>query len=39
MCIQDTRADALIVQAVPDALNVSIQIFKYNSGFSAITTD
>ena len=38
MCIQDTWADALIVQAVPDALIVSIQIVKCNSGFSPITT-
>ena len=38
MCIQSTWADALIVQAVADALNVSIQIVKYNSGLSPITT-
>ena len=35
MCIQEgTWADALVVQAVTDALNVSIQIFESNPGFS-----
>ena len=34
MCIQSTWADALIVQAVADALNVSIQMVKFNLGFS-----
>ena len=38
MCIQGTWADALIVQAVADALNVSIQIVESNPGFSPITT-
>ena len=36
MCIQGTWADAL--QAVADALNVSIQIVESNPGFSPITT-
>ena len=36
MCIQSTWADALIVQAVADALNVSIQMVKSNLGFSPI---
>ena len=38
MCIQGTWADALIVQAVADALNDSIQIVQSNPGFSPITT-
>ena len=38
MCIQCTWADALIVQAVADALNASIQIVESNPGFSPITT-
>ena len=38
MCIQGTWADALIVQAVADALNVSIQMVESNPGFSPITT-
>ena len=38
MCIQGTWADAPIVQAVADALNVSIQIVKSNSGFSPVTS-
>ena len=38
MCIQSTWADALIVQAVADALNVSIQMVKSNLGFSPNTT-
>ena len=38
MCIQGIWADALIVQAVADALNVSIQIVESNLGFSPITT-
>ena len=38
MCIQCTWADALIVQAVADALNVSIQIVESNPGFSPIIT-
>ena len=38
MCIQGTWADALIVQAVADALNVSIQMVESIPGFSPITT-
>ena len=38
MCIQGTWADALFVQAVADALNVSVQIVESNPGFSPITT-
>ena len=38
MCIQSTWADALIVQAVADAINVSIQMVKSNLGFSPNTT-
>ena len=33
MCIQDTWSDALIVQAVADALNVVIHIVESNPGF------
>ena len=36
MCIQSTWAYPLIVQAVADALNVSIQMVKSNLGFSPI---
>ena len=38
MCIQGTWADALIVHAVADALNVFTQIVESNPGFSPITT-
>ena len=38
MCFQDTWADALIVQAVTDQLNVSIQIVESNPGFLPVTT-
>jgi len=41
MCIQGTClfwVDALIVQAVADALNDSIQMVESNPGFSPITT-
>ena len=38
MCIQDTWADALIIQAVADALNVTIQIVESNQGFAPLTT-
>ena len=39
MCIQDTWADALIIQAVADALNVTIQIVESNQGqFVPLTT-
>ena len=33
MCIQGTWADALIIQAVADALTVTIQIVESNQGF------
>ena len=32
MCIQGTWADALIIQAAADALNVTIQIVESNQG-------
>ena len=38
MCIQGTWADALIVQAVADPLNVTIQIVESNQGFAPLTT-
>ena len=39
MCIQGTWADALIIQAVADALNVTIQIVDSNQGqFAPLTT-
>ena len=38
MCIQGTWADALIIQAVADALKVTIQIVDSNQGFAALTT-
>ena len=38
MCIQSTWADALIIQAVADALNVTIQILESNQGFAPLTT-
>ena len=37
MCIQGTWADALIIQAVADALNVTIQIVESNQGFAPLT--
>ncbi|CAH3194140.1 unnamed protein product [Porites evermanni] len=36
MCIQGTWADALIIQAVADALNVAIQIVESNQGFAPL---
>ena len=36
MCIQGTWADALIIRAVADALNVTIQI-ESNQGFAPLT--
>ena len=36
--IQGTSADAFIIQAVADALKVTIQIVKYNQGFAPLTT-
>ena len=38
MCIQGTWADALIIQAVADALNVTLQIVESNQGFAPLTT-
>ena len=38
MCIQGTWADALIIQAVADALNDTIQIVESNQGFAPVTT-
>ena len=38
MCIQGTWADALIIQAVADALNVTVQIVESNQGFAPLTT-
>ena len=38
MCIQATWAEALIIQAVADALNVTIQIVESNQGFAPLTT-
>ena len=38
MCIQGTRADALIIQAVADALKVTIQIVESNQGFAPLAT-
>ena len=37
MCIQGTWADALIIQAVADALNVTIQIVESNQGCLSTT--
>ena len=37
MRIQGTWADALIIQAVADALNVTIQIVESNQGFAPLT--
>ena len=37
MCIQGTWADAPIIQAVTDALNVAIQM-ESNQGFAPLTT-
>ena len=36
MCIEGKWADALVVEAVADGLNVSIQIVESNPGFSPI---
>ena len=38
MSIQGTWADALIIQAVADALKVTIQIVTSNQGFAPLTT-
>ena len=37
MCLQDAWADALIIQAVAYALNVTIQIAESNQGFAPLT--
>ena len=37
MCLQDAWADAFIIQAVDDALNVTIQIVESNQGFAPFT--
>ena len=38
ICIQGTWADALIIQAVADALNVTIQILESDRGFPPLAT-
>ena len=38
MSSQGTWADALIIQAVADALNVTIQIVESHQGFVPLTT-
>ena len=38
MCIQGTCADELIIQAVAEALEVTIQIVESNQGFAPLTT-
>ena len=38
MSIQGTWADALIIQAVADALKVTIQMVESNQGFAPLTT-
>ena len=38
MSIQGAWADALIIQAVADALKVTIQIVESNQGFAPLTT-
>ena len=38
MCIQSTWADVLIIQAVAEALEVTIQIVESNQGFGPVTT-
>ena len=38
MSIQGTWADALIIQAVADALKVTLQIVESNQGFAPLTT-
>ena len=38
MSIQGTWADALIIQAVADALKVTMQIVESNQGFPPLTT-
>ena len=38
MSIQGTWADALIIQTVAEALNVTLQIVESNQGFAPLTT-
>ena len=38
MSIQGTWADALIIQTVADALNVTIQMLESNQGFEPLST-
>ena len=38
MCIQGTWADEFIIQAVADALKITIQIVESNQGFAPLTT-
>ena len=38
MCTQGPWADSRIIQAVADALKVTIQIVEYNQGFAPLTT-
>ena len=38
MCTQGTWADAVIIQAVADALKVTMQIVESNQGFAPLTT-
>ena len=38
MCIEGTWAGALIIQAVADALEVTIQKVESNQGFAPLTT-
>ena len=38
MCTQGTWADALIIEAVADALKVTKQIVESNQGFAPLTT-
>ena len=38
VCVQGTWADALIIQAVADALNVTIQILESDQGFAPLAT-
>ena len=39
MCIQGTWADALIIQAVADVLNDTIQIVESNQGFAPVNSE
>ena len=37
MSHQGTRADVLVIQAVADALNLSLHIIEFNPGFASVT--